>query len=496
MRAIKEQEITPRASVLIESLRDIGYSLHTALADLIDNSLTAGARKIELFAETHAESPSVGILDDGKGMDRSELLEAMRPGSRNPLEGRSATDLGRFGLGLKTASFSQCRRLTVLTSRKGVMSIATWDLDLVAERDRWVVELPDSKDEIPWSDRIDGDGTLVVWQKLDRLVGLQGKDERQDFVRQVDEAASHIEFVFHLFLSGRENREGRVRISLNGRDLEPYDPFHAHHPATQYHQEETVLFDGKEIRIRPVTLPHHDKVSPEDWKRYAGPEGYVNNQGFYLYRNRRLIVHGTWFRLAPQAELTKLSRVLIDMPNSLDSDWKLDVKKASAQPPVPVRERVRRIVERLGGPSKRTYTARGARLTEDSLLPVWIRSQNKNRISYGLNAEHPLLSGFMRRLEDDLADDFRKLVALVVSTLPVEALYADVSANSESVMPQALDPNDFAEIVKQTWRGLRHSGLSTSDARSRMRTAEPFRGRWVDAETVIESLEKKEGEKT
>ena len=486
---IEEQELPPRASVLIESLRDIGYSLQTALADVIDNSLTAGARKIELFAETHAESPSIGILDDGTGMDRSELLEAMRPGSRNPLEDRSETDLGRFGLGLKTASFSQCRRLTVLTSRNGVVSTAIWDLDMVAARDRWVVELPDSTDGIPWSDRLDGDGTLVVWQKLDRLVGVQGQDDRQDFVRQLDETASHIEFVFHRFLSGRENRDGRVQISLNGRNLEPYDPFHSHHPATQHHPEETVLFDGKEILIRPVTLPHHDKVSPEDWKRYAGPEGYVNNQGFYLYRNRRLIVHGTWFRLAPQAELTKLSRVLIDMPNNLDSAWKLDVKKASAQPPAPVRERLRRIVERIGVPSKRTYTARGARLTEDSLLPVWTRSQDKNRISYALNADHPLFSAFMARLDDEAADEFRKLIALVVSTLPVEALYADVSANSESVMPPALDPDDFAEIVERTWRILRRGGLSTSDTQSRMRTAEPFRTRWKDAATVIESME-------
>ena len=487
-----EQELPPRASVLVESLRDIGYSLQTALADVIDNSLTAGARKIDLLAETHTECPSIGILDDGIGMERSELLEAMRPGSRSPLEDRSKTDLGRFGLGLKTASFSQCRRLTVLTSRNGVVSAATWDLDKVAERDRWVVELPDSTEGIPWSDRLCGDGTLVVWQKLDRLVGLQGQDDRQNFVRQLDEGASHIEFVFHRFLSGTENREGRVQISLNGRALEPYDPFHSDHPATQHHQEETVLFDGREIVIRPVTLPHHDKVSQEDWKRYAGAEGYVNNQGFYLYRNRRLIVHGTWFRLAPQAELTKLSRVQIDMPNNIDSDWKLDVKKASAQPPAPVRERLRRIVERMGVPSKRIYTARGARLTEDSLLPVWTRSQDKNRISYALNQDHPLFTAFMARLDDEVADAFRRLVALVVSTLPVEALYADVSANSESVMPQALDPDDFAGIVEQTWRILREGGLPRSDTVSRMRTAEPFCARWEDAAAVIESIE--EGE--
>lgn len=344
----REEEIPPRASVLVESLRDIGYSLQTAVADIIDNSLAAGAKKIELLADTHAEAPSIGILDDGAGMTRSELLEAMRPGSRSPLEDRSETDLGRFGLGLKTASFSQCRRLTVLTCRNDLVSAATWDLDTVAARDRWVVELPQTTKRIPWSGRLSGDGTLVVWEKLDRLAGADGRGDRQDLVRQLDETATHIEFVFHRFLSDflseRTGSEGHVRILLNGRELRPFDPFHSHHPATQRHPEETFLLDGKEIAISPMTLPHHDKVSQEDWKRYAGQEGYVKNQGFYLYRNRRLIVHGTWFRLARQAELTKLSRVLVDMPNSLDSKWKVDVKKAWAQPPAPVRERLRGIV--------------------------------------------------------------------------------------------------------------------------------------------------------
>ena len=485
-----EQEVPPRASVLVESLRDIGYSLQTALADVIDNSLTAGARRVELFADTHGERPSIGILDNGTGMDRIELMKAMRPGSSSPIANRSPTDLGRFGLGLKTASFSQCRRLTVLTSKNGIVSTAIWDLDLVAERDKWVIELPSNEHRIPWSSRLERSGTLVVWQKLDRLVGHPPKDERQDFVRQLDDAASHIEFVFHRFLSGQGQHQGRLSISLNGRDLEPYDPFHSHHPATQHHQEETVLFEGTEIRIQPVTLPHHDKVSLKDWKRYAGSGGYVRNQGFYLYRNRRLIVHGTWFRIAPQAELTKLSRVRIDMPNSLDSDWKLDVKKASAQPPAPVRERLRRIVERIGAPSKRTFATRGARLTDDSLLPVWVRAQDKNRISYALNQEHPLFSAFTARLDADAVREFRELMALVASTLPIESLYADVSAHAEAVRPHALDPADLAEIAKQTWHVLRMGGLSKSAARRRMQTADPFRNRWEETAIVIDSMER------
>lgn len=485
----REAELPPRASVLVESLRDVGYSLQTAVADVIDNSLTAGARTIELFAEAHEESPTIGILDDGAGMTEAELREAMRPGSRSPLEDRGATDLGRFGLGLKTASFSQCRRLTVVTRRAGATSCAVWDLDTVAARDRWIVELPDSLSGVPWSDRLAADGTLVVWEKLDRLVGPDGGGNRQDLVRQLAETARHVEFVFHRFLAGRESGRERVEIALNGGALQPFDPFHSHHPATQHHPEEKFALDGQEIRIRPVTLPHHAKVSRTDWEHHAGPEGYVKNQGFYLYRNRRLIVHGTWFGLARQQELTKLSRVLIDMPACLDARWKIDVKKASAQPPPPVRERLRRIIERIGVPSRRTYTARGAKLTDDSRLPVWTRSQDKNRISYGLDTGHPILSAFEARLDAETAAEFRKMVGLIVSTLPIDALYADVSASSESVVAQALDAGDFEYLVKATWGVLRERGLSSAEAESRIRSADPFHSRWEEAVNVIRLAE-------
>ena len=487
-RSLRERDVPPRASVLVESLRDLGYSLQAAVADVIDNSLSAGARRIELLAETHAEAPVIGIVDDGAGMTEAELMEAMRPGSRSPLEERAATDLGRFGLGLKTASFSQCRRMTVVTRRNGTTSCAVWDLDTVAARDRWIVGLPDSPSEVPWHERLTGDGTLVVWEKLDRLVGSDGPGDRQDLVRQLDETARHVEFVFHRFLSGREGGEGRIEMRLNGRDLRAFDPFHSLHPATQHHPEDTFLLDGEEIRIRPVTLPHHDKVSQADWKLYAGPEGYVKNQGFYLYRNRRLIVHGTWFGLARQLELTKLSRVLIDIPASLDAAWKIDVRKAWAQPPAPVRERLRRIVERLGVPSRRTYTARGRRLTDDNRLPVWTRSQDKNRISYGLDNAHPLFSAFEDRLDAEAADEFRKLLGLVAAALPVEALYADMGANAESVATEDLDPGDFAQLVEDMWRILSGRGLSAADIEERMRTADPFRSHREETEKVIRAL--------
>ena len=484
---VREREVPPRASVLIESLRDVGYSLQTAIADVIDNSLTAGAKRIDLLADTQADSATIGILDDGAGMTEADLLEAMRPGSRSPRDRRDESDLGRFGLGLKTASFSQCRRLTVVTSKHGSVSCAVWDLDVVAAKDKWIVQFPESTTEVPWEERLAGNGTLVVWQKLDRLVGRTAPRAGRDLTRQLSETAAHVEFVFHRFLGGR----GRVRIALNGHELKPSDPFHSDHPATQHHPQETFSLGGQPIVIRPVTLPHHDKVSASEWKRFAGPEGYAHNQGFYLYRSRRLIVHGTWFGLAKKGELTKLSRVRIDIPNSLDAEWKIDVRKASAQPPAPVRERLRQIVEGLGVPSKRTYTARGARLPAGNRLPVWTRSQNKNRIWYGFNLDHPVLMSFAERLDKDGAREFQRVMSLVASSLPLDALFADVSASPRGVATPGLDVRSLEAIVQTTWRTLRADGLSGPDVEAMMRSAEPFRSSW---EATAEAIERLRGE--
>ena len=484
-----EKELAPRASALAESLRDMGYSLRTALADVIDNSITAGARNIDLFADTDDEIPAIGVLDDGSGMTQYELFEAMRPGSRSPLELRDADDLGRFGLGLKTASFSQCRRLTVLTRRDDVAACASWDLDTVAARNKWVVEVADSNSlgGIRWADRLVGDGTLVVWEKLDRLVGTDSGGDRRDLVRQLDEAATHLEFVFHRFLAGQGGK--RVSMSLNGRRLNAFDPFHANHPATQHHPEEVIRLDGRTIRIWPVTLPHHDKVSKVEWEKLGGPEGYVSNQGFYLYRNRRLILHGTWFRLARQLELTKLARVGIDIPNTLDAEWKIDVRKASAQPPPPVRERLRRIIEKMGVPSRRTYTARGAKLTEGSRIPVWVRIQDKNRISYEIDREHPLIAAFRGALGADRASELERILSLVAAALPVEALHVDVSANPDTVRSPVIATVDLETIVSSMWDILRVRGLSPSEITNWMHSAEPFRSDWERTSRLIDELE-------
>ena len=480
-----ELELAPRPAALIESLRDMGYSLRTALADVIDNAVTANAREIRILADTRVDRPAIGILDNGAGMTRNELFEAMRPGTRNPLEPRHQTDLGRFGLGLKTASFSQCRRLTVLTRRQARTSCARWDLDTVAETDRWLVEIPREEAEVRWSNRLNGDGTLVLWEKLDRLVGPSGS---RDLVRQLDEAAEHLAFVFHRFLSGRQ----RVVLSMNDRQLKPFDPFHSSHPATQHHQIEEMSLGGDPITIRPVTLPHHAKVSAAEWRRYAGTAGYASSQGFYLYRNRRLIVHSTWFRLARKQELTKLARVQIDIPNTMDTAWKIDVKKASAQPPPAVRERLARIVEKMVAASRRTHQKRGPVRASRNRVPVWVRVQNRNRISYDIAHTHPALAQFRDEIPNSHCVKFDRVLRLLSASLPVDALHHDISARPESVRQKSLSDSDLASLVSTIYSALRARGQSADDVREWMRSAEPFREKWSATETLLAELEENE----
>ena len=258
-------EVPPKPSSLMESMRDIGYSLGTALADLVDNSISAEARSIHIFVSPEESDLKVGILDDGVGMTEKELLEAMRLGSRNPIEERNRSDLGRFGLGLKTASFSQCRMLTVVSRTDGATTCARWDLDHIARADVWQVQLPDDPESMPWSHHLRETGTLVLWEKFN----LESDEEHSsrnmaEFRRQMDNARSHLELVFHRFLAGERGCR-KVAISLNNRPLESFDPFHSRHPATVAGPEEKIRVAGGDVLVQSFTLPHHSKVTPAEW---------------------------------------------------------------------------------------------------------------------------------------------------------------------------------------------------------------------------------------
>ena len=466
-------DLPPHSSSLMESMRDIGYSMGSALADLIDNSITAGATRIQIFANTSGPDPNVAIVDDGGGMTYEDLLEAMRLGTHNPLMERSRSDLGRFGLGLKTASLSQCRVMTVISKREGNVSGARWDLDHVAATDQWALQLLDDFKSVPWIEELGEQGTLVVWENLGNRQNTSVEESfSEDLVRRLDEACKHLALTFHRFI-GNELAARHFELSLNHSKLQPFDPFNANNLATQAGPQQKVRLDGHEVVIQPYTLPHHSKVGPAEWDRIGGEEGYVKNQGFYVYRERRLIIHGTWFGLARQTELTKLARVRVDIPNSLDHAWRIDVKKSSVQLPPAVRRELRGIAERLVSPSKRIYTHRGRQLVEDSRIPVWTRVQDKGTISYHVNPEHPTLGGFQSELEPELRTAFRRILEMAGAALPLDTLMADFGVDPNSLSGTASE-EALEYFVTTTYNALNDGSLTDEANKEHDANGRPF----------------------
>jgi len=472
----------PSAASFMESLRDIGYSLETAVADILDNSITAESTDIQIFLNVIDQTAQVAILDNGKGMTEEELLEAMRPGSKNPLHTRASNDLGRFGLGLKTASFSQCRKFTVVTRKDGKFSAALWDIDFVTREDKWTLQILDSGeiDEIPYVDKIPDSGTLVLWEKLDRLEQATETTGLEDYLYEsFDIARKHIELIFHRFLEG-ERPYKKVRIAVNGNTLAPFDPFNSKNSATILQPEETIRVHGVPIHIQPYVLPHHKKVSAADWEKYAGDAGYLKNQGFYVYRAGRLIIHGTWFRLARQAELTKLSRVRIDMPNELDHLWKIDVKKSSAQPPLLVRERLKKIIDRIGGASNKVYTQRGRKLVNPAIQAIWARRVDKNQISYEIDTDHPAIRGFFETLEPGSEKKFESLLKTIGEYFPVDSLFQDIAGQAEKVVSGETDRENLKDLLELTCELYQDlgEGITNEEIIKNLKKTEPFKSNY------------------
>lgn len=467
-------DATPHAASLIEGMRDFGYTLATAMADVIDNSITAGAAAIHILADTTSDAPWIAIQDDGSGMKEEDLIEAMRPGSRNPLETRSPHDLGRFGLGLKSASFSQCRMLTVVSRKGGATTAATWDLDEVSRNNRWEVQVEFDPISIPAIDRLGDSGTIVIWRKLDRL----STNFRHDAIKRSAEINSalsaaeyHLRLCFHRYMEGTKPQ---LKLFLNGRKLNPIDPFASSHMATQIGEEERLRLSNGDVVTQSFTLPHHGRMTKIEWEDLGGPEGHLRSQGFYVYRERRLIIAGGWLGLARATELTKLSRVRVDIPNTMDADWKIDVRKASAQMPPVVRERLRRIVERMQGTSKRTYQKRGRKLVDEAHMPLWNRFQKDGSIIYRPNSDHPAVTGFMQTLPEEFRHGFRNCITLLGAGLPVPALHADMLGGAESVQADRAEFDEIADSVEQAVRTLLGTGMTGNDVVQALCSTEPL----------------------
>ena len=476
--------LPPSPLALIESLCYIGYSIETAVADVIDNSITAKASKIWVRHSWNSGNSWLAIIDDGHGMTNDELIKAMRFGSMRPSENRSRDDMGRFGLGLKTASISQCRHLTVISKKDSQISAYEWDLDDIQSggNNEWRLGIITSSDikrhkilSPLYRDYIEKleSGTIVYWEKLHFEESSTIETRESLFELSIDRTRRHLELVFHRYLSP-ESGKRRLLISINEDPLESFNPFNPRNSATLELHEQRFSLDGEEIAVQPYILPHRNKVSQEEYDKYAGDEGYLNNQGFYVYRNRRLIIKGTWFRLLKKEELHKLIRVRVDIPNTLDHLWKIDVKKATASPPEGVRRELSHIMAKIQIPGRKVAVSHGQQLSASVKVPAWTRRAAKGNIIYEINRNYPLLRGLIDSLSSEQRDLVKNMISIVESSFPKDLFYNDFANNPEQIQEPVINKEQFEKLLDTFLAVVAPNSSPDSDTLQTLLATDPF----------------------
>ena len=427
--------LPPAASDLLESMRALGYSFESAVADLVDNSLSARARIIDIRFSPF-DDPYVAILDDGTGMLPAVLTSAMRHGSQNPTVKRDEKDLGRFGLGLKTASLSQCRRMTVVSIREGILSARCWDLDHIALRQDWMLlQLSAAQiNSLPLAEQLAkaGHGTLVLWQNFDRL-GAGEYSIENALGNRMDLLREHLALVFHRFLAP-DTGIPPVTISINNLPVRGFDPFLTRNKATQLLPCQDFPLAGEKVPVQAYILPHISKLSSADLELAGGEDGLRRNQGFYVYRNRRLISWGSWFRLVRQEELTKLARVRVDLSNRLDHLWKLDIKKSTTSPPEALRDGLRQIIGRITEGSRNVFIFKGKKASDSKVTHAWDRTIIRDGVSYRINRDHPLLCALAVVMPESQEPLMEEVFALLERSIPLDAIYLDKASHIQPII--------------------------------------------------------------
>lgn len=478
--AAASEETPPKAGAMINTFRAFGYNLQTAVADIIDNSISAKAQNIWINFEWKGEDSWVTITDDGLGMDKEELVIAMTPGSKDPQDERDENDLGRFGMGLKTSSFSQCKALTVITKKENYQLIKRcWDLDYVNQTGKW--NLLDYLSNNFFLEILQGlgHGTTVVWEKMDRLVGkstFHNEAARKVFLQEFENVEEHLSLVFHRFMEKK-----RLSIWMNGNKIEPWDPYMKDFKGNQLIARESL--DNDQVKVKCYVIPHISQIpNPKD-RQAAKSEKWYNLQGFYIYRKERLLLYGDWLGLFPKNEHYKNARILIDIPNRLDHEWKIDIKKASATPSITVRRDLIRLGKLTRKAAAEIYKYRGNEIMLNdniksfSFQPVWKARKSRDDIrNYFINQEHTLVKDLINK-ESVTQTELKAILKLIGSTIPVESIiqYHSEEPESHELRENQKEPDTGTIALAQViYKSLSNQGVTKEMATKQIFNIEPF----------------------
>lgn len=427
-----ESEKIPPAKSLIYGLRCIGYNFSSALADIIDNSISAFAKNIKIISNPDVD-PYLVIFDDGIGMNENELDNAMTLGSNRDYRPDSNIELGRFGLGLKSASFSQCLRVTVASKKNNKINAMRYDLEKIQIKNKWILDVlnTDEINNIPEIDLLSNvnSGTIVLWQNFDKI-NEEAKSFTESFINVIGNAKKHIELIFHRFYD-------EINFEFNGHKIEKRDPFLSNYSSTQIGRKQKIFIDNKKILVVPFVLPYANSLTMEQKNLLGNPKSIYDEQGFYIYRNKRLIIWGSWLHMNVRSEFNKLARVRVDIPSSLDSIWMLDVKKSSAKIPDKIKEQLRISLNDSISRSKREVRYPGKKESE-AVYPLWHRIDlHSGNVRYEINRQdNPLYLKLLEILNVEQAKIMNAYLDKLEEYIP-KGMIASDNADSLNIINSA-----------------------------------------------------------
>jgi anti-sigma regulatory factor (Ser/Thr protein kinase) len=479
----KRRSVPPSAGAMLESLRGLGYNTATAIADLIDNSIGAGATQVEIQFEWAGTDSWVRIADNGKGMSDPELETAMRLGAQDPRVTRRPGDLGRFGMGLKTASFSQARILTVASQTAGDNRCCLrWDLDDLGEpAEHWLLH---DGAQAGSENRLSADcakkqGTVVLWEKLDRIV-TEGFSA-QNMIDLIESVEAHLAMTFHrLIYNG-------LSLLLNKRLIRGWDPFLAGHPGKAFESVEYRVLHAPGVLVQCHVLPHKDLLKASEFEAAAGPGGWAAQQGFYVYRNQRLLLAGGWLGLGAHGrrwtrdETHRLARIRIDIPNSADFEWMINIIKSMASVPIRLRSQLVKLASETREIARRVFVHRGKLIvgggkTGESLPDVWCARHSNTGIAYRISKEHDLVASLLHR-SGPMKADLLSLLRLIEETVPVQRIWLDTAEQIEKSTGnfETARSAEIRETLNSLFEALvEFRSMDPEDARHRLARTAPF----------------------
>lgn len=458
----------PNPEFLIKSIAEQGYSLETALADLIDNSITANATKIEVLTKIDREPFTLFISDNGDGMDEISLKNNMQFPSKSPEQKRALDDLGRFGLGLKTASFSQTRCFTVISRKKDTNKYSglTWDVNYLKEINEWriiinsqeeiedIVKLYDSISENHLNKFKDFcPNTIIVWKGLYKFENYINISNKQDALRAeiTNNTSEYLSIVFHRFL---ERKINPLQIRINNEIVKSFNPFPVENSTLRAIEPIHRDFGNDTIKIQGFVLPNssikESKETINDWTPIN--KSLMDMEGVYIYRSNRLILFGGWNGIIRKMPRLQLARLKVDIGNKVDHLFHLNVAKSQINIPYDLKQAFYRAIISLKEEAQKEYYNHGIKSfsskPKEQNSQLFFKIATNKGILLAINNEFPLLKSLKNSLKKDQLADLNFILKISSSLMNTIRQVDNVELSGDNEKDGISDDEIIKAILK------------------------------------------------